>query len=334
MKCRKCGEKAAVNLRQYRLALCKAHFLEWLPEQAARAIHTYRMFTAEERVLMAVSGGKDSLTLWDVLIRLGYQADGLYINLGIGKAEGDSSNSTPDSTNGAAGYSALSLEKIRQFMATRPDLKLHIVDVAATYGAGIAEAARLTARGRGKPCSVCGLTKRHIMNRVALEGGYDVLTTGHNLDDEAAVLMSNTLSWQVGYLARQGPVLPASGDGLIRKAKPFCRVYERDTAAYAILAGIDYIYDECPYAVGATSIEYKELLNQLECKRRGGKLQFYIEFLRAKKEGLFAEQGERVALTACTTCGQPSSAPGECAFCRMWRQVRERKQQGVETTTA
>jgi uncharacterized protein (TIGR00269 family) len=327
MKCRKCGGKAVVNLRQHKLALCKEHFVEWVPEQAERAIHKYRMFTPEERVLVAVSGGKDSLGLWDVLTRLGYRTEGLYINLGIGAAA--DSNLQPDE---AAGYSATSLEKIRQFMTSRPGLKLHVVDVAATYGATIPEAARLTARGWTKPCSVCGLTKRYIMNRVAREGGYDALATGHNLDDEAAVLMSNTLSWQAGYLARQGPVLPASEDGLVRKAKPFCRAYERDTAAYAILTGIDYIYDECPHAVGATSIEYKEWLNQLESKRRGAKLQFYLNFLRAKQEGLFAGQEKRVALSACTTCGQPSSAPGECAFCRLWRQVRERKQQGVETT--
>jgi uncharacterized protein (TIGR00269 family) len=218
-------------------------------------------------------------------------------------------------------------------MASRPDLELHVVDVETAYGASIPEAAQLTARGRGKPCSVCGLTKRHIMNRVAREGGYDVLATGHNLDDEAAVLMGNTLSWQVGYLARQAPALPESEDGLVRKVKPFCRMYERDIAAYTILAGIDYIYDECPYAVGATSIEYKELLNQLESKRRGAKLQFYLNFLRAKKEGLFATEEQRVALSNCTACGQPSSAPGECAFCRMWQQIRERKQQGVKTTT-
>ncbi len=328
MKCRKCEQKAAVNLRQHKLALCKAHFLEWVPEQTERAIHKYRMFTPDERILVAVSGGKDSLALWDVLTRLGYQADGLYINLGIGEA----SAADRSQTDGVVGYSAASLEKIHQFMEARAALKLHVVDVAATYGAGIPEAARMTARGSTKPCSVCGLTKRHIMNRVAREGGYDALATGHNLDDEAAVLMSNTLSWQGGYLARQGPVLPASEDGLVRKVKPFCRMYERDTAAYAILAGIDYIYEECPHAIGATSIEYKEWLNQLERKRRGAKLQFYLNFLRAKKEGLFAGQEARVALSPCTVCGQPSSAPGECAFCRLWRRVREQRQQGVETT--
>src|SRR5512137_157603 len=83
MKCRKCGREAAINMRQHKLALCGEHFLEWVPEQTQRFIEKYRMFTPDERVLVAVSGGKDSLSLWDVLLRLGYKADGIYIGLGI-----------------------------------------------------------------------------------------------------------------------------------------------------------------------------------------------------------------------------------------------------------
>src|SRR5450759_3354013 len=83
MKCRTCGQKAAVNMRQHKLALCKEHYLEWIPEQTGRFIEKYKMFTHDENILVAVSGGKDSLSLWDILQRLGYQADGLYISLGI-----------------------------------------------------------------------------------------------------------------------------------------------------------------------------------------------------------------------------------------------------------
>lgn len=310
MKCRKCDNTAQINMRQHKLALCRAHYLAWLPELTERFIQKYRMFSRDERILVAVSGGKDSLALWDVLVKLGYQADGLYIGLGI---------------DGGIQYSDQSYEKIRAFMAERPDFHLMVVDVEGTYGATIPVAAAQTARGREKPCAVCGLSKRHIMNRAALEGGYDVLATGHNLDDEAAVLLGNTLSWHTGYLARQGPVLPASHEGLARKVKPFCRFYERETAAYAIMAGIDYIYDECPYAVGASSIYYKELLNRLEADRPGAKLQFYLNFLRAKeKEGAFSQPQAQLDLQACRTCGQPTSADGQCAFCRTWDKVRIR----------
>ena len=79
------------------------------------------------------------------------------------------------------------------------------------------------------------------MNRVAREGGYAVLATGHNPDDEAAVLFQNTMHWQTGYLVRQAPVLPTSDAGFVRKVKPLCRLYERETAAYALLREIEYV---------------------------------------------------------------------------------------------
>jgi uncharacterized protein (TIGR00269 family) len=318
VKCRKCDATAVINMRQHKLALCRDHFLAWVPEQTLRFIEKYDMFAPHERVLVAVSGGKDSLALWDVLLRLGYQADGVYINLGIDYGNGES-------------YSGESLEKAQSFVTSSwPEAHLEIVDVRALYGATLPEAAQISYRGRGKPCSVCGLIKRHVMNRVARDGGYDALATGHNLDDEAAVLMSNVLHWHTGYLGRQAPTLPPSRIGLAKKVKPFCRFYERETAAYALSRGIDYVYDECPHSVGSKTLYYKDLLNQLERESPGAKLQFYLSFLRAKKrEGLFSQVEEQVILNSCERCGQPTSAPGTCAFCRLWDRVGQVKEQSA-----
>jgi len=303
MKCRKCGHEAVLNMRRHKLALCATHYLEWFPQQVERTIGKYKMFTRDDKVLVAVSGGKDSLALWDVLLNLDYHAEGLYIGLGI---------------DGGFGYSDLSLEKIKEFMTTRPGAVLHKVDIRQAYGESMSQVAARKHRGRGKPCAVCGLIKRYVMNRVASESNFDVLATGHNLDDEVAVLLGNTLHWQTGYLARQAPVLEEV-DGLARKVKPLCRLYEREIAAYAIVKGIDYIYEECPHAVGSTTNRYKELLNRLELDSPGAKLQFYITFLKAKEQGFFQKATEQVILHACENCGQPTTAPGICTFCRLWR---------------
>jgi uncharacterized protein (TIGR00269 family) len=242
----------------------------------------------------------------------------MYIGLGI---------------DGGVDYSNQSHEMCDKFLANfkaqMADLELewnptlHVVDIARMYGETVPDVAMRTTRGRSKPCSVCGLIKRHVMNRVARDGGYDVLATGHNLDDEVAVLFGNALTWNAGYLLRQAPVLPADKPGLARKAKPFCRLYERESAAYALVRGIEYIYDECPFAEGSTSIAHKEILNQMEKDSPGTKLQFYLSFLRAREQGLFAEHAEHVELNACEKCGQPTSAPGLCAFCRLWEKRRE-----------
>jgi tRNA-5-methyluridine54 2-sulfurtransferase len=303
MRCKKCGEKAIIYMRQHKLALCKEHFLEWLPEQTLRFIQKYRMFGPEARLLVAVSGGKDSLSLWDILVKLGFNADGLYIGLGIDEGLRYSEES----------------RRVTEAFARARGLRLHVVEIQEQYGKSIPEMNALTKRGREKPCSVCGLSKRHIMNRVARDEGYDVLLTGHNLDDEAAVLFGNTMNWVSGYLVRRGPVLEADKPGLVRKVKPLCRFYEREMAAYALLSGIEYVYEECPFSVGSKTIYYKEILNKLEADRPGAKLSFYLNYLQAKEAGLFAPGADRaeVLLHACPSCGQPTTSPGECTFCRL-----------------
>jgi uncharacterized protein (TIGR00269 family) len=304
MKCRKCENKASIHMRQHKLALCKEHYLEWVPEQTARFIKKYEMFTPDEKILVAVSGGKDSLSLWDILVRLGYQ---LMVCISVSALTGINYSRVPG------------LRKIH-----KNNLKLHVVDIEKEYGQSIPVLADISHRGHGKPCAVCGLAKRHEMNRIARDLGYDVLATGHNLDDEAAVLFGNTLKWSSEYLLRQGPVLP--GSGLARKVKPLCRFYEREMTAYAISRGIDYIYDECPFADGSQSIFYKESLNLLETARPGAKLIFYLSFLEAKKSGnLFIEKNVRQSqLHPCPKCGQPTSTPDFCSFCRMIEKAQKK----------
>ncbi len=308
MKCKKCGGKAVINMPQHNMGLCKDDFLQWLPEQMQKHIKKQKMFTPEEKILVAVSGGKDSLALWDMLNILGYQADGLYIALGIDEGISYSSES----------------QRLTEKFANARGLNLHVVNMTADYGIDLPTLAKETRRGRDKPCSSCGLVKRHEMNRIARDFGYDVLATGHNLDDEAATLFSNTLQWNGDYLIRQHPVL-AERDGLARKVKPLFRFYEKEMAAYTLLRGIEYIYDECPFAEGSTSTQYKELLNQLEHEHPGTKIHFFTKFLSAKKKGLFAEPTTKIVpeLHICPKCGQPTSAHEICTFCRMMDRVNQ-----------
>jgi uncharacterized protein (TIGR00269 family) len=286
-------------MRQHKLALCQEHYLQWFIQQTERAIRKYHMFPKDARLLVAVSGGKDSLSLWDVLWRLGYVADGIYIQLGIDDLH----------------YSEESGVYAEQFAVQR-DLKLHKVSIKERYGRSVLEFSRGATKKGARPCAKCGLIKRYIMNQTALENEYSVLVTGHNLDDEVAVLLGNTLRWDTDLLPRQAPVLPQR-EGFIRKAKPFCRFYERETAAYALLQGIAYMYDECPYAKGSKSIFYKNLLNQLEDQVTGSKLAFYQNFLNAKKQAFLSRQTEEGSVVnKCVHCGQPTTKE-RCAFCRM-----------------
>ncbi len=262
----------------------------------AKAIDRFHMFTPADRVLVAVSGGKDSLALWHILAKLGYRADGLFIDLGI------------------AGYSGPARQLSEKF-AREEGLSLEVISLEEELGAGLDELTRIA---RGKPCSLCGTVKRYLMNRAAWEGGYDVLVTGHNLDDEAATLLGNTLRWDEEYLARQRPALPGKGK-LVRKAKPLVFLSEQEIAAYCVIAGIAYQREDCPHARGARSLTLKGALNLVEDKHPGTKITFLREFF--KIQGRLSPP-EEVELHDCPVCGMPTASPGPCRFCRLKEQVK------------
>lgn len=148
------------------------------------------------------------------------------------------------------------------------------------------------------------------MNRVCMDKGYNTLVTGHNLDDEAAALFGNVLYWKDEYLWKKNVVLEGTEGHLSKKVKPLFLCSEREMAAYAIINNIDYIYEECPFSVNAKSLTYKAMLNKLEEKSPGTKLQFIKGYLKQVKEG------ERKDGGYCETCGYPGYG-GVCNFCRM-----------------
>src|ERR1041384_421022 len=229
MNCTKCKTKAVIGLPRHNAAFCKGCFNGFVHDQVARAIKSEKMIAGEDRVLVAVSGGKDSLALWDILLKLGYRADALYVDLGIGA------------------YSEQSHAKVTKFAES----------VAAPHGA--------------------------VLHLHTIAQHYDVMATGHNLDDEAARLLGNVLHWQEEYLDKQGPSLPASVEGFAKKVKPLYRLSERELAAYAVLNRIDYIVEECPMAKGAKMLQYKEVLNRLETESPGTNKTFYWGFLEKQR---------------------------------------------------
>ncbi len=307
MRCLKCQERAWVELKRHHAAYCPDHYTEFFERQLERNIKSKKMFTPQDNILVAVSGGKDSLALWDVLLRTGYQTAGLYIDLGI------------------SDYSTRSKEKAVAFAEAR-GARLIIKDVREEYGEGLMGISELSKSLRRVPCSGCGLTKRYVLNQVAHELGFNVLATGHNLDDEAATLMGNVLHWQIGYLARQSPVLESTHEHLAKKVKPLYTFTERETLSYVLIKGIDYIEEECPNAHGAQSIIYKEALNAIERESPGTKQAFVDGFLKSARP-LIQSSEEAVTLNACKQCGEPTT--GEtCAFCKMWDRAKAARAKG------
>ena len=292
----KCKKEAYTSIKAPKAGFCAEHFLEYFLRQVERAITKFKMFSPQEPVLAAVSGGKDSLALWDALLLLGYKAEGLHIDLGLGK------------------YSQASKQLCCQFAANR-GVKLYIFSFLQTYSLSITEIARRTRR---PPCSVCGVVKRHLINTLARQTGYRTVATGHNLDDEAATLMGNLLSWQEGYLARQHPHLPAKDSSFPARVKPLVRLEESEIRAYCQLRNLNFYENRCPLAKGASSSAYKHALNMLEEEMPGTKRRFLF--------GFWEKEQKRFSLPAwpelknCQICGNLTTAD-VCLCCRLMQKA-------------
>lgn len=304
MRCRRCKdkgkkEKAIINLPHHNLSLCRDCFLDWYERQLERMIEKTKMFTRKDKIMVAVSGGKDSLALWYALNRLGYKTDGMYINLGIDKGD----------------YSLTSCKK-SEALSHRINRPLYVVDVKKYFGKGIPELSSLT---KQPACSICGLIKRYFTNKTALEKGYFCVATGHNLDDEVVTLLSNTLSWDIESLIRQAPVLPQK-IGFARRVKPLVGFTEKENLLYCLLRKIDYIAEDCPLSRGTGTLFYKRLFNQIEERSPGTKLRFYINF--QKKFRPLLPPGFIPRLQPCPSCGQPTTTGDLCALCRLLQQVK------------
>jgi uncharacterized protein (TIGR00269 family) len=278
------------------MALCREDFLAFVLNRVQRTIDRYKLFAPRERVLVAVSGGKDSLALLDILQRLGYPVEALYIDMGID------------------GFSQRAREAAEAFVAKR-GLPLHLHSLQEEMGAGVPE---IASQLRRPPCSLCGMMRRYIMNRFAREGGFTALATGHNLDDEGATLLGNVTSWQIGYLTRQSPLLPPTHPRLVKKAKPLVLLAEREVLAYCILRGIEFHEDQCPHAKGATSRKHKEVLNLLEYYSPGSKIRFYQEFLKHQK--MFPAI-ESQGLRECLVCRSLTTRE-TCQFCTVLEKLK------------
>ncbi len=292
MRCRVCKEKAVV--RTVSGPLCEEHFKEYYERKVRETIEKYKMFSKEDKILVAVSGGKDSSALAFVLQKLGYDFEGLYIDLEI---------------EGYSEHCLKSVKKLFKFIG-KP---LNIVKLSE-FGVKIEKV------GPRPVCSVCGIVKRYLMNKFAYENGFKVVATGHNLNDEAAFFLNNLFGNKIELLLKQSPVSKES-EKLVRKARPLYFLTEKENLIYCLLNNIPACNIECPNARGNTQIAWKKMIYDLERKRPF----FSYHFVRSMLKLIKRIQKEEKITGFCKICGYPTeSRDGICSFCKI-REYFKRK---------
>ena len=308
-RCSICGRPAVYVSRASGMAFCEKHFLEYFDRKVRRTIRKYRMFGRKEKIVVAVSGGKDSMSLLHYLLRLAKRVPGWSIAALL-------------VDEGIKGYREYTIRRFLKFVEEH-NVEYRIVRFKDEIGYTLDEIVRI-GRERGLPylpCTYCGVFRRYLMNKAAREMGATVLATAHNLDDIVQTYIMNILSNDWSKIARLGPISgPGQHPKFVRKVKPFYEILEKETTLYAILNGLYTGFEECPYARLSVRWHIRRMLNELEERTPGIKysllrsLQKAIEILTRAGESGGGDEEE--GPYTCAICGEPSAHP-ICRACQL-----------------
>ncbi|RLF25684.1 MAG: hypothetical protein DRM97_00955 [Thermoprotei archaeon] len=115
-----------------------------------------------------------------------------------------------------------------------------------------------------KPCSVCGILRRYMMNGIAREEGANFLATGHNLDDEVQAFIMNIIRGNIRGIVQEGIVTKATDPKLIARIKPLYFCLDKEMRLYVELRSIKHVKRACPYVKFSVRGFVRDWLNQLE----------------------------------------------------------------------
>jgi uncharacterized protein (TIGR00269 family) len=305
-----CGKREAFFLRAYSgMKLCRKCFVQSIEEKTRATIAKYQMFSFNDKIAVAVSGGKDSVSLLHVLAKI----EARHPRAQLVAVTVD---------EGIRGYRDEALEIARENCETLK-IEHHVASFKELFGYTFDQVVKHLKGKESKltPCAYCGVLRRKALNVTSRELGADKLATAHTLDDEAQTILLNILHGDVLRIAKEKPVTDEVHPKLVPRIKPFCEIPERETALYAYVKGVKFQSHPCPYASEALRNEARMMLDKMDEKHPGIKFTIFksIERIRPAIEEIADKEG----LTECRECGEPTTNE-VCRTCQMRKELERR----------
>lgn len=257
-----------------------------LEKTIEETIANHDLLGKKDKVAVAYSGGKDSTTLLHILKKLGFCPEALTVDVGIKP------------------WSEKNIENIQAYCESQ-EIPLTVISMEEEIGANMEEINR---KIELKPCTSCGILKKWLLNKTALQKRFDAIATGHNLDDEAQTVIMNIMDGKPGLNQTLGPK-SRSRKGFVTRIKPLYFCHEKEIKAYSRKQGFPVQYEPCPLSESAYRKEVREMLDRLEDVRATIKEDIVKQFLKTRK-------GPSGQTENCINCGSPSRK-GKCSACKI-----------------
>ncbi len=295
MKCDRCTNAAVYSRKYSGETLCTSCFSNSILQKTARTISKHNMMENGDIVGVAVSGGKDSLSLLHVLKKMSeshnFKLKAITIDEGI------------------PGYRDEALGIVKNF-CSNIGVEYKIFSYKDLFDITLEESLEIRENEKTSSCSICGILRRRAIDFGSKDLGVDVIATGHNLDDVLQTFIINVLS---GDTNKIGWMDPDTSSNKTRKIKPFCEIYENEIVFYAFVNEIPFQSEQCPHMNEGIRTEIREFLNSLEIKHSGIKNNMYKSITRISTLVKDSNYKQR---KICSKCG--SECTGNiCSVCSM-----------------
>lgn len=268
-------------------------------KQVRDTIKKYSLINKEDKVVVALSGGKDSTSALYILHKLRYNVSGLMIDINLGE------------------WSKTHRDNMQRF-CDNLGVDFHLVDLKKELGHGIGSIKTILKKEKNLTgCTVCGVIKRWILNKWAKKLGADVIVTGHNLDDECQTVLMNFLKGNI-FLGINST--PSTGEkdqeGFVQRVKPFFFIPESEIKKYALKNKFKILYDRCPCAVGTYRVETRDWLKNLSNNEKLRVVSAWQNLIPSLKKNHLA------SIRKCKICKEPSR--GEiCKACSIFETLKK-----------
>jgi len=269
--------------------LANAAFRSYVERKVRSTIRKYGLIRKDDRLLVAVSGGKDSTSLLYILAESGFTFEAMNADPGI------------------APYTEINLKNLRKTCSSLK-VPLHIFSFKEAFGGSLPDLKKKVAK-KGlhySSCMLCGILKRYLLNKKGRELGFSTIATGHNLDDEAQGFLMNVFRNDINRALRAGPISGSASDArFVRRVKPLYFITEEETRRYALLRKFPVNLEICPHSGDAYRRKFINMLDGFEADHPNVKYNIvrFHETVKALSPGKREEH-----IGTCTMCGEPANA--------------------------
>ena len=301
MKCDKCENTAVYSRRYSGENLCSGCFSNSILRKAAKTISKYKMIKNNELVCVAVSGGKDSLVLLDILNKMSKTHNFRILAVTIDE--------------GIPGYRDEALKIVENF-CTKLNIQYKTFSYKKIFDLTLTESLELRNDQRMSSCSICGTFRRRALDHAAKTINADSIATGHNLDDNLQTFLINILS---GDAKKIGWMDPDTSSNKVRKIKPLSEIYESEIVFYAFTNNLPFQTEPCPHMNEGIRTEIREFLNSLELNHDGIKNNMYRTILKISQ---FMKESNHKEKQKCLVCGNQCTGR-ICSVCNMLTNLKD-----------